>query len=922
MVGAPTRQQYRDEYLADLKARMGAEKISSSGKIDRAVFINFMKRAQDRAREEIKQIHLSGAGGAEVVHRITAWTDTVLVTLFETACRLSGVGKDMPCALLAIGGYGRGELNPYSDLDVMFLTRKEIDSASRNLSETCLYLMWDLNLDVGHGIRTISDCVDLAASDIKAKTSLIESRFLAGDRKIYEEFTAVARTKILHRDTATYLRIKIGDVHDRYKKFGGSLYMKEPHVKEGMGGLRDIHTALWIAKVKFGVESLAQLEEKGVITSKEKEILRHSKEFLWKVRNHLHYLSGRRNDLLTMELQEKVAAFLRYRDFKHTLAVERCMRGYYLQTRNVHYFTSLLINRCSPPLRRNWFRGRPFRKKEVGTGFMILGNTLCVPDRREGFFREDPARLMEIFVLSQRYHVPIADVSRQRIVSSLGLVNDDFRSSGRVTDFFLRILGSEKGVVSILREMHELRFLGKYLPEFGALTALVQHELYHTYTVDEHTLMALEQLERLRGSPYPDEKFYSEIFSEVRKPEILFLSLLLHDIGKAMGHGHVHRGGKAVPAIMHRLGLPREDAQTVEFLVRNHLVMGHLSQRRDLHDLRLIAQFGRAVQEPDRLRMLTLLTYCDSRGVGPDLWNAWKDSLLKEIFFKAYNHLVADQERSTAEIRDAYLEKIRKRVRTEGAELFGEAETDRLLKSLSSQYLLRTPQSLVMKHLGMIRRAEKEGFVVTWENSPSKGYTELNVCTYDSDTPGLFSRIAGILASKGINILGARIYTSQEGVVIDCIHVSPPDETMREDPSYWKEIEETIRSVVQRTQRVEEVLVEHQPPSYLSKKRGRRTPPRVQFDNEISKKYTVIDVYAEDRLGLLYRITATLAALGIQIHSAKVTTEMNRAIDAFYVTDIFGDQITDPQKLEKIQERLLTELQAEHGDKLHEGFGS
>jgi len=902
-------EKFRADYLASLREKIIRADLSLSKMKDRQAFVLFMKEAHRKGREEIRKLHLDGAGGAEVVYRITAWTDAVLILLFDFAHTLTDrKSGEVSCALLAIGGYGRGELNPYSDLDVMFLTRGGIDPVSRNLSENSLYLMWDLNLDIGHGIRSISDCVSLAASDIKAKTSLMESRFLAGDRNCFEDFLSASCTRILPRNAAAYLRTKIGDVHDRHKKFGGSLYMKEPHVKEGVGGLRDIHTAFWVAKVKYGVNSLEELQERGVVSGKEEEILRHAKEFLWKVRNHLHYVSGRRNDLLSMEMQEEVATFLKYRDFKHTLAVERCMRGYYLHTRNIHYLTSLLVNRCAASLQRKWFGGFSWKRKKVGSGFAIVGRQLCVPEGRENFFREDPARIMEIFALSQRYRVSLADATREKILSSLGLVNHEFRNSDRVTTLFLQILGHGEKIVATLRRMHELRFLGKYLPEFGALTALVQHEIYHAYTVDEHTLMALDYLERLRGSPYPDERFYASLFSEVGNPALLFLSLLLHDIGKAMGAGHVHRGGKAVPAIMHRMGLSREDARTVEFLVRNHLVMAHLSQRRDLHDLKLIAQLARVVGNRERLCMLTLMTYCDSRGVGPDLWNPWKDSLLRELFSRTRDFLQSDAGQSMMEISAVSLKKIRERILKEGKDLYGEEETERILNSFSPAYLLSTPQRLVMKHLSMIRTVEKEGLVVDWEHVPEKGFTELNICTYDSDTPGLFSRIAGILASKGINILGARIGTTRWGVVIDCVHIAPPQESMREDPNYRQEIRDAVRAVVQKTRRVEEMLVEHYPPSYLRKKTKRRIPPRVRFDNEVSEEYTVIDVYAEDRIGLLYRMTAALADVGVHIHSAKVTTEMDRAIDAFYVTDIFGDRITDEEKLAGIREHLLDSL--------------
>ena len=392
VIDRPSLQHYQDAYSSELQERLREQGVTDSAKRDRSAYVAGLKSVFQEGREKIRKIHLSGASGTEVVFRITAWTDAVLKELFDSAKKLSGMEENAGCSLLAIGGYGRGELNPFSDLDVMFLTVKEPDQSSRTLSENCLYLMWDLNLDIGHSIRSIRNCVTLAGSDIRAKTSLIESRLIAGDAEVYDLFLEESRSKILHKDSESYLRTKLSDVNERYKKYGGSLYMKEPHIKEGVGGLRDIHTAFWIAKVKYGVNSFSELKEKGVISEKEERILHQSLEFLWKVRNHLHFLSGRRNDLLSMDMQDEIAIFFKYKDFKHYLAVERFMRAYYLQTRNIRYFTSLLMNRCSSSLKSRRFSGLSLRKKRVAKGLTIIGNTLCVPDDQKDYFRRNPNR--------------------------------------------------------------------------------------------------------------------------------------------------------------------------------------------------------------------------------------------------------------------------------------------------------------------------------------------------------------------------------------------------------------------------------------------------------------------------------------------------------------------------------------------------
>ncbi len=900
---------------SELNRKLGEGGMARPLESDRSAYVALLKSAVQEGRERIREIHLAGGGGAEVVQRITAWTDAVLMELFNTARRFAGMEEDaVRCALLAIGGYGRGELNPYSDLDVMFLTHKAIDAASRTLAEHCLYLMWDLNLDVGHSIRTIADCVDLAAKDIKGKTSLIESRFLVGHEALYDIFRRESRQKIIRRNAGAYLKTKIRDVHDRNRKFGNSLYVKEPHVKEGVGGLRDIHTALWIAKVKYGVDSLSDLEDRGILSAREQRVLQHSLEFLWKVRNHLHYMSGRRNDALTMDMQEPLAAFFKYKDLKHYLAVERFMRGYYLHTRNVRYFTTRLMNRCSAPAGRRRFPGLGARRKTIAKVFALMDNQLCLPEGGGNLFQREPERLMEIFALSQRYRAPLADATQEKIVAALGKVGPAFRSSDGVRENFIRILRAPEGVTAVLRQMHELRLLGKYIPEFGALTALVQHELYHTYTVDEHTLLAMEHFERLRGSPYPGQRFYAELVRSVEKPDIVYLALLLHDIGKAMGEGHVHRGGKAVPVIMDRMGFSGADSRAVEFLVRNHLVLSHLSQRRDLHDPRLIDQLARVVQDPARLNMLTLVTYCDSQGVGPGGWNDWKDTLLREIHSKVRKALDDGEGAEAAHRSQERLEKIRERM--VASEAFGVAglgreEVREILDTLPEHYLLSTRHAQVLTHVLMIHQVQEEGFVTRWDHYPDQGYTELNICTFDSDTPGFFSRIAGVLAARGINILGARIFTTRQGVVIDCVHLTPPDEQKRRDPAYWAGIEDALRTSVERTSNVVQMLTGQDSPSYMIPRKGRPIPPRVFFDNTVSDQYTVIDVHAEDRIGLLYTMTSCLAAQGVYIHSAKVTTEQDRAIDAFYVSDVFGHKIVDEGKCRKIRAALLAALREE-----------
>ncbi|HWI39971.1 MAG TPA: [protein-PII] uridylyltransferase, partial [Verrucomicrobiae bacterium] len=603
----------------------------------RPLYLAGCKRFLAHYREEIRARHAAGASGEQVVAEITAMTDVLVKKLFRSVIvdlAWAGGAREQ-VALVALGGYGRGELNPFSDIDLMFLYDGKDPAQAESVAQRILYFLWDMRLDVGYSVRTMSDCVEMAASDSTVKTALIDARFLIGSRKLYSDFDKSRLTQVMAKASDTFIKNKIEEQKTRRDKYGSSVYILEPNVKEGEGALRDLHTALWIAKVKYKVSELRELIVKGILSEEELEQYHAAQSYLWRIRNELHYFSGRKNDQLTFDAQVHLASFLGFRDQGKVLAVEEFMRDYYLRGTRVEHFASQLVSRC---VRRDegalkilgYFIRRP-----VGEGFYVLKGELIVPD--EKVVEAEPARLMKMFEIAQKQGVTLSIGAKGLVRRSLHLVNDKFRRNREVNRSFFNILNSPKGVPETLRLMHHLEFLNHFIPEFERIYCKVQHDLYHIYTIDTHSLFAVEEIVRLwSGEREKELPVLTRVSREIGKRELMLLAVLLHDVGKGEGGGHAEKGAAMVPTIARRMGLSREDSDRLEFLVRHHILMTHIAQRRDLHDEKMIISFARQMEKSENLKMLYLLTYADLRAVGPDVWTEWKARLLQELYEKAF----------------------------------------------------------------------------------------------------------------------------------------------------------------------------------------------------------------------------------------------------------------------------------------------
>ena len=852
----------------------------------------------------IRARHDAGASGTDVVHLLAGAMDQLVCGLFNGILREMGdAGSvlDGHLGLVAIGGYGRGELNPYSDIDIMFLHDGTVPVETvEAFSQRLLYLLWDLRLDVGYSVRTAADCVEMAAQDTTVKTALIDCRYLAGYQPLYDALRKTVYTQILPKASDKFIKEKINEMKRRRDKYGATIYLLEPNIKEGEGGLRDLQTAFWVAQVKYKFEDPKELVIKGILSETEMEVYNSALDHLWRLRNELHFSTRRKSDQMNFDLQVHLAAFLGYKDRGKVLAVEDFMRDYYRHAARVEHFASTLTSRC---VWRDEGAAKIlgyFVRRQVDEGCFVLKGELIIPD--ESVIEKNPAILMKIFEQAQKHGASLNIRVKWLIRRSLYLVNDKFRRNREVNQSFMNILRSEKGLADTLRLMHHLEFLNEFIPEFEHIYCKVQHDLYHIYTVDIHTLFAVEQIEKiLNGELAQKLPLPCEVAKQIGKRELLILSVMFHDIGKGEGGGHADKGADMVPTIARRMGLAKEDSERLEFLVRQHLVFAHISQRRDLTDERMITQFARQMGTSENLKMLYLLTIADVRAVGSDVWTTWKAMLFNELYEKAFNILERGDFRleASSERARSIRRKVREMVEYDIPDTIAREE----LRTLPTRYLLSAPLQIIADHLRLLVQVNDKDLVMQVQHEPDNGFSNFTICTYD--THGLFSKITGVMAANGINILGAQIFTAKNGKILDILQVNSAHGILITDPTRWQKVEADMAAVLHGTTQVSDLVSQRQRPSLLGAKTARQFPTRVEIDNEVSEEYTVIDIYTHDKVGLLYLITSTLNQLGLYIGVSKISTKVDQVADVFYVRDIFGHKIYAEDKLEEIRTTLI-----------------
>ncbi|GAB4196453.1 MAG: [protein-PII] uridylyltransferase [Thalassobaculales bacterium] len=808
--------------------------------------------------------------------------------------------------LAAVGGYGRGELAPQSDIDLLFLVALRKAPRAEQIVEFVLYALWDLGLKVGHATRTVADCLRLARQDITIRTALLEARWLWGDQAPFREMEARFRAEVVEGTALEFVEAKLAEAAARHRRLGDSRYALEPNLKDGKGGLRDLHTLFWLSRYCYGAATTDAMIERGVLTAEEARKLRKAHGFLTTVRCHLHLVTGRAEDRLTFDVQTEIGRRLGYTDHAGASGVERFMKHYFVVAKDVGDLTRIFCAAIEAAhQRRPRFRlpANPFARRRM-SGFVPDGDRLSVPD--DQVFERDPVNLLRLFRVAQEHDLDIHPRALRLVTRSLRRIGPALRADAEANRLFLEMLTHPKGPERILRRLNESGVFGKFLPDFGRVVAQMQFDMYHHWTVDEHTIFALGILARIEAGELRDvAPVASEVVHKVISRRALYVAVLLHDIAKGRGGDHSILGEKVAYQVGPRLGLTAEETETTAWLVRWHLLMSNTAFKRDINDPKTIEDFCAVVRSPERLRLLLVLTVADIRAVGPNVWNGWKAALLRELYFRADEVLSghAAGQGAAARLRKAQ-DALRAALPDWPAEDF-EAHVARGY----APYWLTLDTALHLRHARLVREAERDGRPLSVETrvDPQRSVTEITI--YASDHPGLFARIAGAMAATGASIVDARIFTMANGMALDTFWVQDaasgeaidrPDRLARLTVAIQQSLAGRLKTPAELANRL---------PTGPSRTRVFQVQPRVLIDNKASATHTVIEVNARDRLGLLADITAALAQLNLQVATAKISTYGESAYDVFYVKDVFGLKVDSPPRLEDIRNRLLAALE-------------
>jgi [protein-PII] uridylyltransferase len=842
-------------------------------------------------RALVEKRHREGASGLSVGRLNAEVMDRALRGLFAHTAQAQGAPTDL--ALAALGGYGRRELSPHSDVDLLLLKGPRAKEAKvAPFAKAFHTLLWDLKLVVGWSVRTAAECIRAAEDDHTVRTALLDARFLAGHEATFEDLAERHLRELLSHKADTFIADKSKEIRDRRAKYGDSLFLLEPDVKKGEGGLRDLEGALWIAQARFRAKGLTGLLKHSVLPASEVATLRAARDFLLRVRHHLHYASGRKEDRLTFDLQEEVARFLGYGQTDEGLPVEQFMRHYYLSAKAILKAADQLVARCEEGLAPR--RGPFLPDRRLGAFKVFRGRVTL---EGEGVFERDLANMVRLFGVADTEGLPLYSYAREKLVEGIPALEAARGQKGVVTA--LKALLTRPGTRGqFLVAMHELGVLGALLPEFGRVTALHQHDLYHVYTVDVHSLFAVRRLYALRAGDLADEQpQLTREMSELEDPLPLYLGMMFHDAGKGMGGNHSQRGLELMDAVGERLELTPRQREIAGFLVLKHLLMSHTAQRRDLSDPDLIAQFAAEVGDVEKLTCLYLLTYADICSVGPSMWTEWKAQLLKELYDKARAQL---EHGSTPGSEEGPLHS---KSHARWRQAFGQERADALVKNVPERYFRTMDADGATLHARLLARAGKQELASFLQPRPG-GMTRLTLSA--KDRPGLLASFTGILSAHRIDILGAQVFSTADGFALDVFDVKGPQDRAL-DRKRWRTARADLWKVLRGQTTVDEVLRRRRSSPLLAK-RLPAVETKVTVDNRASNRFTVLDVRAQDRVGVLYAIASALHGLGIEIVLAKIATEANRAVDSFYVVRQ-GTKVADAAAVEAMNDGVRSAIE-------------
>ena len=879
------------------------EALAGSGTALRQAGAALLRPALDTGRAEIaRRLAEHPSQGAQASAAQAFLTDQILRLLYDFTTQrlhvLSNPTTSERLALAAVGGYGRGEMAPFSDVDIAFLTPWKATGWSEAVIESMLYTLWDLGLKVGHSSRSLDEMVRLAKGDLTIRTALLEARYVWGDQGVYDEATARFDREVLAGTGRTFVTEKLAERDARHKRMGDSRYVVEPNLKEGKGGLRDLHTLFWIGKYLHRVGTVAELVDKGLLTAAELRQFQKAENFLWSVRGHLHSVAGRAEERLTFDVQSEIARRMRYADRPGRSAVERFMQHYFLTAKAVGDLTGVFLahldDSLAPKGRRFGLAGFMRAPRHLN-GFILDRGRLTVPN--DMWFRADPVRLIEIFAVADAQSLEIHPTAMRAAARDARLIDARVRVDPRANALFMDVLTSPRDPETVLRWMNEATVFGRFVPDFGRVVAQMQFDMYHHYTVDEHSIRAIGLLSRIeRGVLAEDHPLVTAILRQTSMRRVLFTSILMHDIAKGRGGDHSVLGAEVAAKLCPRLGLTPVETETVAWLVRYHLLMSATAFKRDLSDFKTVLDFAAMVQSPERLRLLLALTVVDIRAVGPGVWNGWKRQLLGDLFNAAEEVLrLGHKQTGRAERIAAKQDDLK------AALGWADAAFATYAKRMTDSYWIAEPDDVLAANARTVAGCGDCPLTVAAQVYPARGATLVTV--YTPDHPGLFYRLAGAIHLAGASIIDARIHTTRDGMALDNFLVQDPFGQMFDDAGRLARLERAIEDALANRGRLAERLAAR--PLARPRADAFAIEPNVLVDNKASNRYTVIEVNARDRPGLLHALAYALFESKVTIRSAHIATYGERAVDTFYVTDLLSGKVEGTLRLKSIERRLL-----------------
>ena len=798
-------------------------------------------------------------------------------------------------SIISVGGYGRREMAPFSDVDLLFLTPYKMAPWSENVIETVLYLLWDLKLKVGHSSRSIKDCLRLGSDDYTIRTAMLEHRFVCGDINLASQLNEKLWKNLFSGTAKDFISAKLIERENRHEKHG-QRYMVEPNVKEGKGGLRDLQSLYWIAKYVYQTQNISDLVDLNVFRSDEYLQFEQAEEFLWAVRCQMHHLADRAIEQLSFDLQVEVASAMGYHDSRDQRAVEIFMQDYFRHATRVGdltriFLTSLeAVHAKDEPLLERIFK----RKPKIYNDYIVIHNRLAIKSEKE--FLTNPINLLKLFSEALRTGLLIHPNAMRLVSANLAMVNNEFRASTEAQQIFLELLLKHGNPERALRRMNELGFLAKFIPEFEPIVAMMQFNMYHSYTVDEHTIQCLKTLAQIeKGELVEELPIASSILKDGVNRKVIYIALLLHDIGKGRSDDHSILGAKIAKQVSPRLGLKKQETETVEWLVRYHLLMSDMAQKRDISDPRTVRDFAKAVQSVKRLNLLTVLTVCDVRSVGPDTWNNWKATLIRQLYAETKAILEQGAEALNRENRMTEAKKALREKLSEWDNKDIKIETGRHYPPYWQGFQVDAQFAFakLLRNLG----ADE----IKIELTPDTDRDATRICFALSDHPGIFSRLAGALALVGANVVDARSYTSKDGFATAAFWIQDGDGSPYNQARFSR-----LRRMIEKTLSGEVITREaiKERDKFKKREKAFKVPTSITFDNEGSEIYTIIEVDTRDRPGLLFDLTRTLANMNVYIASAVIATYGEQVVDSFYVKDMFGLKFHSESKQKKLEQNL------------------